>query len=415
MVNDADGVFVSPVGDDALGGSRLFPVKSLGVAIDRAGTLGRSSVYILPGVYSGNVIVPRSLSLLGGWSNVAGSWRRNCAPDARTTTVIVALDAGPAVSVVDAGVLLRSMSLQTLLPGASAPNTSGASRVGLWAENANVTLAEVMVMTTDALPGGVASPGAGGAAPSAQSCFGSCGNGLAAAPAGASARASDGGVFTTTGFVPGDGVVGRPGGDGQNGIAGTSGSTSSGCYLGCGCSVNCTSTGPSVVVGQPGWCGCAGHGGNGGSQGRGGGASVGIYAVGSVIRLFDTSVGAGRGGDGSAGAQGGAGSLGTDGGTGVALQCQTKPCRVTTGSCAMYPNVACYYGNSPSDEVAFSVAPGFPGGPGGAGAIGQQGGSGAGGPSVAVVLVRGGQLVVDGGTLTASNGGSGGQIGRAHV
>ncbi|MBL8923340.1 MAG: hypothetical protein JNJ54_31095 [Myxococcaceae bacterium] len=409
QVDQMKAVFVSPTGDDLLPGSIDFPVASIGKAADLAAASGATTIYISNGTYPGNVSLSgTSLALLGGWTVVFGTWTRDCSAGARSQTRILALDAGPAVSVADAGFVFRSLFVQTLLMAAPVVDQAGGSRTALVASNANVTLSDVGLVATDGVPGGTASLGASGGV---RSCSGvaDCQEGAAGTPWLTTARPSDGGRFTANGFIAGDGTPGQAGPDGQAGRDGGLGQTAMSCYLGCGCGVNCVSTGPLPQQAEAGRCGCGGRGGSGGGAGRGGGASVAVLAVNSTIRADFSSLQAGRGGNGSSGGAGGQGALGTDGGTGMGVRCQTKPCRFTVGSnCSMMP-VACYYGNGPGDEVFIDLQPGVPGGPGGRGADGQQGGSGAGGPSVAVVLVGNSALLLDGGTvLRVSDGGIGG-------
>ncbi len=356
-------------------------------------------------MYAGNVVVLDDATLLGGWKVANGAWQRDCSVLGRTQTVVLALDAGPGLSIIDAGVTVRSLTIQTLLGGAPRADSSGASRIGVFALNATVRLSDVEVLATDAVSGGVA-PGGLDATPSAV-CIGPCSDGGSATTA-PPARASDGGTFSAVGYVPGDGVLGRSGNAGQHGLPGTTGTMASNCYVGCGCGVNCQSSAPMGLIGPSGFCGCGGRGGTGGGQGRGGGASLGVFASSSSLLVVDSALRAGRGGDGSMGGPGGSGSLGTDGGTGEDRKCQQKPCQVTTGSCSTPTNVACYHGTGPADEVFTWALAGAPGGTGGRGANGQQGGSAAGGPSIAVVLFGGSTLALSGSVvLSVSDGGLG--------
>lgn len=412
---EMNAIFVGASGDDGFPGNRSFPVRSLGVAAQRAAASAATTIYVGNGNYLGNVtLAGRNLSLLGGWSVSGTMWTRNCATDARTQTVILALDGGPAVSVADGGFFFRSMSVQTLFGGAPVADAAGASRIGLLATNADVSLWDVGIAATDAVSGGVATSGANGGSSRACAGLSDCQSGLSGPPYSTTASPSDGGRFVAGGFVPGDGQQGLAGVDGQQGRDGGAGQSAPSCYVGCGCGQNCISSGPLPQQAPPGRCGCGGRGGLGGGPGRGGGASVAVLAVNSTIRAEFSSLSAGRGGNGSPGGAGGVGSLGTDGGTGTSVRCQSKPCQFTVGNnCSMMP-VACYHGTGPGDEVFVDLQPGVPGGSGGRGGDGQQGGSGAGGPSVSVVLVGGSSLVLDGGTvLQANDGGVGGPGARS--
>lgn len=403
-------VFVSSDGDDGFPGDPSFPVRSLGVAAQRAAANGANVVYVGNGVYSGNLTLSgRTLTLLGGWTVMRPNWTRNCDSRARSQTVILALDGGPALQVGDGGYVLRSLTVQTLLTDPPVPNTAGASRIALVARNADVTLVDVGLVATDGVPGGPAPVGANAGGVRACGGFNDCQAGDAGPPWLTTALPSDGGRFSATGFIPGDGAPGLTGPDGHNGRDGGLGQSATDCYVGCGCGVDCVSSGPIPQQAGEGRCGCGGRGGLGGGAGRGGGASVAVLAVNSTIRAEFSALQAGRGGNGSVGGSGGSGAPGADGGTGSAVRCQKKACRFTVGSSCMMMPVACYYGNGPADEVFQDLQPGVPGGPGGRGADGQQGGSGAGGSSVAVVLVGTSSLLLDGGTvLRVSDGGVGG-------
>jgi hypothetical protein len=405
-----NGVFVSPSGSDANPGTQAAPVRSIGVAAALAASRAVSVIYVGSGSYPGNLTLSgRSLSLLGGWAPTGAGWPRSCAGNVRAQTVIFALDGGPAITVSDGGFLFRSVSVTTVSAGPPTIDTAGASRVGLWATSADVTLLDVGIDATDAVSGGQATTGSSG--PGFRPCSGhtDCQAGLPGPPFLSPALASDGGRFGVGGFIAGDGMQGLPGSDGQNGPPGGPGQSAPSCYVGCGCTTNCVSSGPLPQQAPGGRCGCGGRAGLGGGPGRGGGASVAVLAVNSTIRASFSSLAAGRGGNGSSGGPGGLASPGSTGNPVPPLRCQTKPCQIVAGIC---PNAGCYFGNGPGDEVYIDLMGGVPGGPGGRGADGQQGGSGAGGPSV--VLIGASALLLDGGTtLRASDGGVGGPGARS--
>jgi hypothetical protein len=138
---------------------------------------------------------------------------------------------------------------------------------------------------------------------------------------------------------------------------------------------------------------------------------VAILASASQVVALGSRLEAGRGGNGADGGVGGQGILGTTGTPGMSRDCQQKACRVTTGSCANFPNVACYYGDSEADQINLAALGGASGGPGGRGATGQAGGAGAGGPSISVVLLNGATLSLDAGTVLVFRGGGVGGAG----
>jgi hypothetical protein len=382
------GVFVSPTGSDATGdGTRTRPFLSIARGLDSARAMGRTRVFLDAGTYPEAVTVPVSGSgifLEGGFRAVAGVWRRNCAPGARTETVIAS--PGP-IGVLAEGVRssgLRGLTVTTKPKGGSGPDRPGESLVGVFVRgDASFELDGVAIVTGDAGDGGPASPGSQG---SPTSCDGvsTCSSGAGGAAGGAGSFARAGGTFGSNGYLPSDGTIGSIGQPGAHGAPGGWGDSAE-CVV--YCSGDCTSRLclPDLkrVVGPQGRCGCGGAGGGGGAAGRGGGASIALYVHGNAqVKVTRSLLKSGKGGNASMGGEGGNGGVGTPGSEGP-----TTPCNQ---GCARGVDCTC----SPSDPA--KLAGGAAGGKGGNGGRGGSGGGGAGGPSIAVAsFPRVEQVVLD--------------------
>ena len=201
--------------------------------------------------------------------------------------------------------------------------------------------------------GGNVSCSLGGDPPNGGSAPG--GNGLPGqvGAAGDEGDAAGAGVFTITGFVPGDGGSGTTGSTGQGGGGG-----------GSAADVRASGNDFCIYFGASGGGGGGGGcGGLGGEGGTGGGASVALFLWDATVTLVDVTLASDDGGDGGRGALGGEGGVGGDGGAGGA-----------GGSGLQYPSPAA------------AIQDGGDGGRGGNGGLGGGGGGGAGGPSVGILL-----------------------------
>lgn len=405
--DDAMGVFASPVGSDASGdGTRLKPYKSIAVAMKAARGIGRSRVFLDVGTYAEAVTFADAtpgIFVEGGWKATGASWTRNCAAGARAQTVIAA---PTAVAIFADAVThrsgVRSLTIATKSKGATVPDASGESVIGVFVrgDGSQFALDDVEVVAGSAGDGGAASGGAAGA-PIA--CTGYVCSAIAVGTHGAHGTAGPNGgaakipgSFGFSGFVPADGAAGTKGGNGAPGGPGGAGATRS-------CVGSCTGEGGvcggfcGVIwtnrTGDTGKCGCPGGGGGFGKPGRGGGASVALLVVGDAqVDVTRSRLVAGNGGNGSPGGAGAEGATGAVGSGGASVACDTN--------CGRSPSCACVG----VDQV--TLAGGAPGGTGGTGGRGGNGGGGAGGPSYTIVAVSAAKVVVSDTALSYGNGGT---------
>ncbi|MBI2389782.1 MAG: hypothetical protein HYV09_09340, partial [Deltaproteobacteria bacterium] len=273
--DDAMGIFASPVGSDASGdGTRLKPYKSITVAMKAARGLGRSRVFLDVGTYAEAVTFADStpgIFVEGGWKATGASWTRNCAAGARAQTVIAA-PTGVAVlaDLVTHRSGLRGVTIATKSKGATVPDTSGESIIGVFVrgDGSQFALDDVEIVAGSAGNGGAASGGAPGVpiactgyacSPIATGTHGAHGS---PGPNGAPAKIP--GSFGFSGFVPADGAAGIKGSNGAPGGPGGAGATRS-------CVGSCTGEGgvcggfcgviSTSRSGETGKCGCPGGGG----------------------------------------------------------------------------------------------------------------------------------------------------------
>lgn len=377
-VSDDYGVFVDGEGgDDASGGTKAEPVKTIAAALKKVGLKPR--LYVCgEGPYAEHVKLTREVSIYGGFA--CGTWsytgtKAKLSPGTPGYALHVEKVASPVV-------------ISDVVAVAEAGEEAGASSVSIFVSESEVTLRRVEALagrgkdapasgsaplnesTPSDLKGNTAS-GATGAAAKTCTCnvHGSSTGGKGgdasqagengtsvplATPAGVRTGAGGSGGIPCGGGLPGPDGAARAGGKGASklgvlsaqgfepgvGMDGEAGNPGSGGGGG----------GGSSADGGGGGGGCGGCGGGGGLGGRGGGASIGLLAFRSIVHLQTvklTTSAAGNGGDGSRGGGGG------DGGGGGG----------TLGGCG--------------------------GGIGGNGAGGGGGGGGAGGVSAAIVRAGG--------------------------
>lgn len=396
LVDDAYGVFVSPMGSDTSGdGSKAKPYATIGKGLAAAKVAGKKE-FVCAGTYAEHVVVDAAhdgVSMYGGFSCADWSY-------ATTNAVNIApTDPGPALAVssLTTGTTIEDIAFQavdarmagdssiavladaaqnvvfrrvTMKAGNGATGAAGAD--GASASNYDVSLSQ-----TDSSIAG--HNGSGQTPGGTQTCAGLCadnmgstggkggdgdttspGNGLDGGPPmppSGPAHDGAGGIFNGTcnnghpGATAGDaqqggaaasmlgsiGAMGWTPSDGEPGIAGGPGQGGGG-----------GSGGISTMNGGGGGGGCGGCGGSGGGGGHGGGASFALLSVNSAVTLDTCVLQAGNGADGG---KGGAGQSGQQGGA----------------------------AGAPA-----TLGIGCPGGLGGTGGGGSGGGGGTGGLSVAI-------------------------------
>lgn len=408
-----DAVYASPVISTApADGSLTSPYKTIGEALASAKTKGRARVILDAGTYNESLKFADSdpgIVIEGGWKrDTGGNWKRNCAANARDATVLQS-NALIAISVDDvkAPSGIKRMTVRTKAAGGNLLDGAGESLYGVRVRGAGSRFS-IDDSVIEAGLGGSGLPGTSGTV-SGATCDGvsDCKDG-ASGPGGPSGPNALAGTFTAFGYQAGNGAAGTAGSPGANGTAGSMKSIS--CITDCGSStcktmIDCPRT-YSVVVDSKGTCGCGGGGGPAGGGGGGGGASVGVLITGAGAKVTITRsvVKATNGGSGANGASGGGGAMGTSGKAGVGYSCP-QACNAFTGGtcgagqyyCAMGGNVA--------------VGGASAGGNGGKGGNGGNGGGGAGGPSHAIVMVAGGDSIVDMESMLKAGTGGGGASG----
>jgi hypothetical protein len=361
VINEAHGIFVSPMGSDTNPGTRAMPVATIGRAMSAAKAASKR-VYICRGTYAEKVTVGSALdgvSLYGGLD--CSSW----AYSAGNTVTAAPTAAGFALELdgLTAGVTIEDV---TFVAQNANPAHAGESSIAAFANGAqNVILRRVALFGGNATDGAAGASGGASADGGTSNWFGTAPsypelNGRDAADGGPGAsvacRCAD--STSSTGGQGGGGAGGQmPAAGlpnyGDDAGAGTPGSNSAQCARG-GAGLNgldgpstgadapsalpgsissagwTSATGAAGSNGKPGQGGggggdgvagiggggggaCGGCGGTGGKPGMGGGSSVALLSFNSNLSLVDctlTARAAGRGGAGGSGEQGQAGGNG---------------------------------------------------------------------------------------------------------
>ena len=382
----ADGIFVSPAGNDSNPGTMAAPKQTLAAAV-AAATAVDEDVYVAKGTYEETLEVANGVSVLGGYD---ASWQRS---PKNVTTITGDIPSGESVAAVALNITKpTTLQLVTLSPSAS--GYSSASSIGLRGSGSTA-----LVLDHDTVLAAAGTTGASGAngthgedghdgqvggdhanAPENQAKGGLGGTsplGRVGGDGGDGGLQGSGGGTGQPGQLSSPDAQGRMGGPGGAGGAGDSESTGqdgdagdSGSFVGDG-----SGAGPGAAcgafwcsaAGQDGASGTAGHGGGGGG---GGGSESGGYG--------------GAGGGGGAGGEGGGGGAGGESGGG---------------------SFGVFLVNSAGAVVRDSTVTASGGGDGGAGGGGAYGGAGGGGAFGGVYTGASG----DGGT--GGNGGEGGRGG----
>jgi hypothetical protein len=245
MEDKTKAIFLSPLGNDANAGtSRDAPVKTLSIAIGRAGSLGGGAdVYAVNGTYNETLSLTSGTSVYGGYQS--GTWLRDAQQYQTTisgnTSMVAVIGSGVTDIALDGLVIRTPIEF----------NATGQSMYGIRLhQSSNIRI------TNDAIIVGDAGPGSGGQ-------FGFAGNpglvGGAGAGGACSASVTEGGAPGTRG-AGGSSFIGSPGGNG--GLGGTGGAAgSSGSRGAPGDGSSPTSGGPGGIgatVGAPGPRGAGG-------------------------------------------------------------------------------------------------------------------------------------------------------------
>lgn len=393
------GVFVAADGSASGTGSADDPVDSLARAAELAVDRGVSTIYLEVGSYAEDELawsLAADLVVSGGWRRQPGAWTRDCSDRAVQDTVVAPPSTG--LTVVSSGGATLTLSRFTLRSRDAV--TPGASSYGVRFrsdEAAQLTLDSMRIFAGRGADGLEGAPGTAGAAGASSAT--PCMDGQPGAD-GDPGEAGREGLFEPDGYVPSSGARGALGSAGENGPPPPDpGEPRTDCVSSCTgeCSnpASCGGSIPTTVTPLPGSCGQGGAGGRGGAGGGGGGGSFGLYVAGTRVMVVasETTIESGDGGDGGPGGSGGAGGAG-----GVGAPGADQPCPLNCGY-IMGPPCAC--GTMRIDTVS-----GGDGTDGGAGGAGGAGGGGAGGPSVAVLLRDGAELVGEP-TLATGRGGAG--------
>jgi hypothetical protein len=388
-------------------GTRKDPLKTITFALQvLANDNNKSIIYLADGIYKENVTLPpqRIVRLEGGWKIENQVWTRNCAEGANQTTIIAA--ATPSIPTIIATDSPKGSSLYHLMvtneanENPSPGDKKAISLVGLrLSGNSDFELNQVIFDIGPGPKGADSAPPPAGANSMCQGtddCLaGSEGGGVMGKP-GEAGPTPTAGTFTVQGYDPSDGSSGTPGHAGKNGVPPPPPNFNTMCFNACDPGLGTCKPTYKTVSSEKGTCGCSGNGGIEGSPGKGGGASIGIYAVGNNVQLSvkDSRIATGKGGDGSPGTDGGMGGTGTKGAKG------------NDGTCEI--NVQCGgLGCNKSGGSFVPVEGGLPGGDGGPGGQGGPGSGGTGGPSIPLVLFQGAHHTTSNASFVPSAGGLG--------
>lgn len=362
-INEATAIFVAKHGDPTNPGTRKSPLASISAALEKAKTDKKARVFVCEGTYEESLELENGISIVGGLDCAGDSWRLT------EKHSLLASPASPAIHAVKIDKATRIDNFDVRSPDATA--SSGSSFAVVAVDSNALTFAKGTIAAGAATKGddGAESlqlrlvleswPGTGGYVrettfeakgnqdPGGQGGFGTCydNDNLAVTRQGGGRGASSGvywhadanNPWSTTAFstpeengAPGGangangasatgGAIGENGYVAGNGTAGTSGEAGGGGRGG-------STSPPAVSLGRGYWLGKAGPGGGmggcpgiAGTAGKGGGASLGIVAIRSPLRLEDmtvTSQAGGAAGKGTFGSQPTAGTAGGNDGPG---------------------------------------------------------------------------------------------------
>ncbi|HUR12179.1 MAG TPA: putative metal-binding motif-containing protein [Flavitalea sp.] len=413
-------IFVASTGNNANPGTKLLPVLTINVGIQRAQSTGKFQVYVTGGTYNEKVILANGISIYGSYGS---DWGKSSLP----STVITGTFSSNFIIGIDGSNITSATVIDRVLvstPSATQPSTSNyglycSSCTGLTLKNSTISANNggIGVQGTNGSPGGTGltagSTGGDGSCDLTLSNNGGIGgtsscsrtggtggsggqgnqNGVSGSTGTGNTPGGAGGSPGITGSAGQNGTTGSAGAIGNDGLGGSGGAISNGLWIGNngGNGLNGApgnggggggggggQTGPLGGTGNAGGGGGAGGcAGNFGTGGTAGGGSIGIFLINSTgFVLINNTIQSRNGGAGGRGGTGSSGSLGTAGAFGGSI-CTTE------------------------------VGMGGKGGDGGAGGRGGHGGGGAGGISFAIYK-SGTTITTTGNILVFGFGGAGG-------
>lgn len=361
LVNETDGIFVSPTGNDTTGqGTRAVPLKTIGAGIASAISKSFKNVFVCAGTYPEHLVVGAAQDGVG----VYGGF--DCTAWTHTNTPSVKVQPSTVGYALELDLLTKGATFEDMEFDAKDGVNAGDSSIAVFAnQSANVSLARVIVSAGNGVTGSNGIAGSNYTAAAAPS-----GNDATGIQGGASVPCScadgengSGGAGGSVGPPAISGVSGAPALDGgQSGHSGDScqgvgtggtganspdapalslqtsfgtlssagwisakgrgGTTATIAQGGGGGGAN---TGSDSTKGGGGSGGCGGCGGGGGSGGGGGGSSIAIISYQSTVFVATSTIESGNGGTGGTGGGGQAGQGPGDHGQGTGNGCTGGP------------------------------------------------------------------------------------------
>ncbi|MBL8910237.1 MAG: hypothetical protein JNM17_05990 [Archangium sp.] len=459
-----NGIFVSPMGNDANNGTMMMPVQTIQAALGLAATMGKRDIYVAEGTYNG----PLDLSGVSG-INVAGAYNPMTWQRALTQTTIVQ-NGNPSLKIDGANqVLVQAMRFVS----SNGDATDRSSYGGKITESSMIRLESVDLRAGTGFPGAAGAspgPGANGNVGNGgrDGCYNDprwdpfttttewtacntglfidfCSSGRQGGTGGASSCGVAGGAgggssrYNPSGTPNGSaGVQGQNGGGtgglgvpaattpavgsvyyGGDGVGGMSGMNGMGAAAG-----TWNNTGYVLPTATAGTAGTAGKGGGGGGGGAGGlGTPLPGY---NGLQCY--TYGSSGSGGGSGGCGGGAGGAGISGGSSVglfiynsAVTAQSTLIRASTGGNGGAGGngggggMGAAGGPLDYDSQQGMATRAGGGGRGGNGGSGGHGGGGSGGGSYGVVRNSGGStwMPTGGSIMIGTAGTAGSSMGSA--
>jgi hypothetical protein len=378
-VDSSQGVFVTTYGMDNSTCAIGTPCLTVQAAIQAARVNGMPTVYIANGLYTESVQLFPGVTLMGGWNALGPTWTPVCSGN-RSSVVTIQAPASSTQATIVANNLIGLATISTLTVKSVDQSAvmPGQSLYGIAATGGMTQVALLNVDVVMANAGNGVAGAAGDAGGNSCGAEGSEDAGADGGPSGMAGMPSDGGTYAATGYTPGAGAVGSPGGNGVDGML-VAGPTCSPCITSCVCGPSCSlcEATPGSSCGTPATPSCAGVGGQGGLGGAGGGSSIALFAWDAMVSVSGGSLSAGTGGAGGNGGVGGTGGAAEGANTG-------SPGQVCGTSC-LHVGPGCETAGA-AHGAGGSVGASTPGGAGG------QGGGGAGGSSFAVYVGGAGRI-----------------------